>query len=137
MDIGGGIDDRYDAVDRIDEARQQSAAMKDRAVPDIGAFTQNDLAIAGEGMRYTSVLHIAAGLHHDTPHIAPERGVGPDIAVLTDDHIADQGCGGMDIGGGIDDRYDAVDRIDVFHARVDTRRLGVELSHYHAGRGST
>jgi len=64
---------------------------------------------AGKAVQHASVLHIAALLEHDAAEVAAQRGERGDVAAGADEHVADQHGVGMHVGGGMDDRADAVD----------------------------
>ncbi|MPN52338.1 hypothetical protein SDC9_199994 [bioreactor metagenome] len=85
--------------------------MQHGPMPDVSIFLDHRVG-PGKAVHHAGILQIGAGLQDQTPEIAAQAGARPDITTGTDDDVADQHGTGMDIGGRIDDRNDAIDGID-------------------------
>ena len=102
------VDDGVHSDERI---ALHDAAVEHGAMTNVSFFL-DDRADTRESMQYASILDVGALAQFDMAEIAAQARTRTDVASGTNDDIADQHGGGMNKCGGIDDRRDAVDRID-------------------------
>ena len=103
-----------DGVHADERVAADAAAVQDGAVPYV-AVGFDDRVAAGEAVHDAGVLEIAAGLENEAAEIAAQNGLSADVAAWADDDIADEDGGGVHEGGGVDDRDDAFELVDVSH----------------------
>ena len=85
--------------------------MKHGTVADMAVHLDDGIG-SGKPVHDTGVLEIASLLQDEPAKIAPQRRTGPHIGTGPDNHIADQHRAGMHVGAGMNDRNDAVYRVD-------------------------
>src|SRR5690606_31993165 len=110
---GAGADDHLvldhravhdDAAHADQNAVAQGTAVQGDLVPD-GNIVADDQRIAfrveGSGVgdvQHAAVLHTGARADADAVHVAADHGHRPDRAVITQYHVADDHCGGVNEG---------------------------------------
>jgi hypothetical protein len=83
-DIGIVHDDGIHADER---AAPDGATVEDRSVPYVAVFF-NQGVVAWETVQYTTVLNIGTDSHFDSAEVASQACQRPDVAIWTDDDVA-------------------------------------------------
>jgi len=65
--------------------------------------------VAGKSVQYATVLHVGTGSHLDSAEVASQASQRSDVAIWSDDDVADQDCGRVNVGAWGYDRNHAVD----------------------------
>src|SRR5260370_34288767 len=75
------------------------AAVQGDAVADGDVVAEEQRIVVAHDVEDAAVLNIGAGADADVVHVAADYGAGPDAGVRTDDDVADDDGGGVNVGG--------------------------------------